>query len=142
LNHPSIVVLARQRGTDVFRNEADHPDDERIPGLLILRIESPLYFGNAQRTLDRIALHVRAADPQPRVLLLDCSAISDADTTAASVLAERADRLETSGTELWLAALTEHVLELARRSVRWDSAEARGQVHPTVAAAVDAFLKT
>jgi sulfate permease, SulP family len=141
LNHPSIVVLSRQPGTDVFRNEAEHPDDERIPGLLMLRIESPLYFGNAQRVIDRVALHVRSADPQPRVLLLDCSAISDADTTSASVLAERADRLETSGTELWLAALTERVLGLARRSVRWDSAVERGQVHPTVAAAVDAFLK-
>jgi SulP family sulfate permease len=126
----------------VFRNEADHPDDERIPGLLILRIESPLYFGNAQRVIDRVALLVRAADPRPRVLLLDCSAISDADTTAASVLAERADRLEISGTELWLAALTERVLGLARRSARWDSAVERGQVHPTVAAAVDAFHKS
>jgi SulP family sulfate permease len=142
LNHPSIVVLARKPGTDEFRNEADHPDDERTPGMLIVRIESPLYFGNAQRTIDRIALHVHTADPPPKVLLLDGSAVSDADTTAASVLAERADRLEAAGTEVWLAALTERVLELARRSPRWSGLEVRGQVHPTVAAAVDAFLRS
>jgi sulfate permease, SulP family len=141
LNHPSIVVLTRKRGTDTFRSEAEHPDDERIPGLLIVRIESPLYFGNAQRVIDRVALHVRESDPPPRVLLLDCSAVSDADTTAASVLAERVDRLETSGTQVWLAALTERVLGLARRSPRWSGLEERGQVHPTVAGAVDAFLK-
>jgi sulfate permease, SulP family len=141
LNHPPIIALARKPGTDVFRNAAEHPDDERIPGLLILRIESPMYFGNAQRVIDRVALHVRDADPPPRVLLLDCSVVSDADTTAASVLAERTDRLETSGTEVWLAALTERVLGLAQRSPRWNSLEERGQVHPTVAAAVDAFLR-
>lgn len=142
LNHPPIIPLGRKPGTDVFRSAAGHPDDERVPGLLILRIESPMYFGNAQRVIDRIALHVRDADPPPRVLLLDCSAVSDADTTAASVLAERIDRLETSGTELWLAALTVRVLELARRSPRWDRLNEQGRVHPTVAAGVDAFLAT
>lgn len=142
LNHPPIIPLARKPGTDVFRSAAGHPDDERVPGLLILRIESPMYFGNAQRVIDRVALHVREADPPPRVLLLDCSAVSDADTTAASVLAERIDRLETSGTEVWLAALTVRVLELARRSPRWDSLNEQGRVYPTVAAGVDAFLVT
>jgi sulfate permease, SulP family len=141
LNHPSIVVLSRKPGTDTFRSGVEHPDDERIPGLLILRIESPLYFGNAQRVIDRVAVHVRDADPRPRVLLLDCSAVSDADTTAAAVLTERADRLETAGTEVWLAALTERVLELARRSPRWKRLEGQGRVHPTVASAVDAFLE-
>jgi MFS superfamily sulfate permease-like transporter len=143
LNHPSIVVLGRKPGTDVFRRTAvEHPDDERIPGLLILRVESPLYFGNAHRVIDRVAVHVRDADRPPRVLLLHCSAVSDADTTAASVLAERTDRLETHGTEVWLAALTVRVLELARRSPRWDSLNEQGRVHPTVAAAVHAFLAT
>jgi sulfate permease, SulP family len=141
LNHPPVIPLARKPRTDTFRSAADHPDDEQIPGLLILRIEAPLYFGNAQRTIDRVALHVRDADPQPRVLLLDCSAVSDADTTAASVLAERMDRLETAGTDVWLAALTGRVLELARRSPRWNSLEAQGRAYPTVAAAVDAFLR-
>jgi sulfate permease, SulP family len=142
LNHPPIVELARKPGADIFRSKADHPDDERIPGLLMLRVESPLYFGNAQRVIDLVALQVRDADPQPKVLLLDCSAISDADTTAASVLAERTDRLEAAGTEVWLAALTVRVLDLARRGPRWDSLNEQGRVHPTVASAVDAFLAT
>ena len=140
LNHPPIIPLARMPGTRTFRDAVEHPDDERIPGMLILRIESPLYFGNAQRTIDRIAASVRDADPSPRVVLLDCSAVSDADTTAASVLAERADRLETTGTEVWLAALTQRVLDLAKRSPRWNSLERAGRVHPTVASAVDAFV--
>jgi sulfate permease, SulP family len=142
LNHPPIIELARRPGADIFRSSAEHPDDERIPGLLILRVESPLYFGNAQRVIDQLAVHVRDADPQPKVLLLDCSAVSDADTTAASVLAERIERLEAAGKEVWLAALTVRVLELARRDPRWDSMNEQGRVHPTVAAAVDAFLAT
>jgi high affinity sulfate transporter 1 len=141
LNHPSIVALGRKPGTDVFRSIDEHPDDGPIPGLLILRIESPLYFGNAQRIIDRVALYVRDADPRPSVLLLDCSAVSAADTTAVAVLAERTDRLETSGTDVWLAALTERVLDVARRTPRWESLEAQGRVHPTVASGVDSFLR-
>jgi sulfate permease, SulP family len=141
LNHPPLILLARKPGTDMFRSAAEHPDDERIPGLLILRVESPLYFGNAQRVIDRIALHVHESDPPPRVSLLAGSAVSDADTTAAAVLAERTDRLEMAGTEVWLAALTGRVLDMVRRSPRWTNLEARGRVHPTVVSAVEAYLR-
>jgi sulfate permease, SulP family len=139
LNHPPVVVLGRRLGTDRFRSLSSHPDDETIPGLLVVRIESSLYFGNAHRIIDRVAELVHGADPRPRVLLLDLSAVPDADTTATSVLAERADRLASSGTGLWLAAMTDRVLALARRGPRWDQLEEAGRVFPTVAAAVEAF---
>src|SRR4029453_8746130 len=37
--HPTVHVLGRKRGTDVFRpRSTEHPDDESWPGLMILRI--------------------------------------------------------------------------------------------------------
>jgi SulP family sulfate permease len=139
LNHPPVVVLGRRLGTDRFRSLSSHPDDETIPGLMVIRIESSLYFGNAHRIIDRVAELVHEADPPPRVLLLDVSAVPDADTTATAVLAERADRLASLGTEMWLAAMTDRVLTLARRGPRWARLEEAGRVFPTVAAAVEAF---
>ena len=32
--HPDMPVLAREAGTEVFRELSEHPDDERIPGVL------------------------------------------------------------------------------------------------------------
>jgi sulfate permease, SulP family len=40
--HPSLHVLGRKRGTDVFRpRSAEHPDDESWPGLLMVRVSMP-----------------------------------------------------------------------------------------------------
>ena len=140
LNHAPIVVLGRRPGTDTFRSVEEHPGDERIADMLIVRIESPLYFGNAQRVLDRVAGLVDSSDPQPRVLVLDGAAISDADTTGAAVFSERADRLADAGTEVWLAGMTERVLDLARHSPRWSEFESKHRLYPTTAEAVAAFL--
>jgi sulfate permease, SulP family len=139
LNHPPISVLGRRLGSDQFRSLSSHPDDETMPGLLVVRIESPLYFGNAQRVIDRMADLVHGADRQPKVLLLDLSAVPDGDTTAGAVLAERIDRLESIGTDVWLAAMTDRVLAMARRGPRWAHLEEAGRVFPTVAAGVAAF---
>jgi sulfate permease, SulP family len=140
LNHPPVVVLGRRPGTDAYRDLAVHPGDETLPGMLIVRIESPLYFGNAQRVIDRVAQLVDESDPRPRVLLLDLSAVTDTDTTAAAVLAERTDRLETMGVEVWLAGMTNRTLEFARRGPRWARLEEEGRVQPTVSSAIRAFL--
>jgi sulfate permease, SulP family len=139
LNHPPVVLLGRRPGTDRFRSLASHPADETVPGLLIARIESPLYFGNAQRVLDGLAQIVQEEDPRPRVLLLDMSAVSDADTTAAAVLAERSERLGSMGVDLWLAGMTDKVLELARRGPSWARLEHDGRVHPSISSAIRSF---
>jgi SulP family sulfate permease len=139
LNHPPVVVLGRQPGTERFRSLSSHPDDETVPGLLIVRIESPLYFGNAQRVIDRVAELADEADPRPRVLLLDLAAMPNADTTAAVVLSERVDRLDSIGVQVWVAAMTDRVLEMARRGPRWADLEEGGRVFPTVVAAAAAF---
>src|SRR4029077_10848421 len=48
-NNPPVRVLVRKRGTAVLRPRSPaHPDDESFPGLLILRTDARLYFGNAQ----------------------------------------------------------------------------------------------
>ena len=64
-NNPPIYVLRRKRGTDVFRPvSAEHPEDESFPGLLILRTEGRVYFGNAQNIGDGLWPLVREARPE------------------------------------------------------------------------------
>ena len=63
-NNPRVYVLRRKRGTDVFRPvSAEHPEDESFPGLLILRTEGRVYFGNAQNIGDAMWPLVRAEQP-------------------------------------------------------------------------------
>ncbi len=114
-NNPPVYIIGRKRGTDVYRPLAgEHQDDETFPGLLILRTEGRIYFGNAQRIADKMAPLVRHA--QPSVVLLDCGAVPDIEYTALKMLVEAEERLRATGTELWLARLNPAALDVVQRS--------------------------
>jgi high affinity sulfate transporter 1 len=114
-NNPSVYVMGRKRGTDAFRpRSAEHPDDESFPGLLILRTEGRVYFGNAQNIGDRMWPLVREA--RPEVLLLDCGGIPDFEFTALKMLGEAEAKLREEGVTLWLAALSPEALAVVQGS--------------------------
>jgi high affinity sulfate transporter 1 len=114
-NHPLVYELGRKPGTDVFRPLADHPDDETLPGLLILRTEGRLTFASAPQVADRMQALVAAAAPQ--VLVFDLGAVPDIEYTALQMLieAEEKGRIQ-DGISLWLAHLNPEVLRVIRRS--------------------------
>ena len=114
-NNPPVYVMGRKRGTDVFRpRSAEHPDDESFPGLLILRTEGRVYFGNAQNIGDLMWPLVREAHPQ--VVLLDCGGIPGLEFTALKMLLEAEGNLREEGVSLWLAALSPEALRLVQGS--------------------------
>jgi SulP family sulfate permease len=114
-NHPPVYAVGRKPGTDVFRRRtAEHPEDETVPGLLLLRVEGRIYFGNAERVIDHMAALVREA--RPRVIVLECSAIFDLEYSALKMLAESERRVRERGGQLWLAALNPDVLAVVLRS--------------------------
>jgi sulfate permease, SulP family len=112
---PRVYELRRKPGTNVFRPRSpEHPEDEAIPGLLIVRPEDRLYFGNAANVSGKLLALTKAADPQ--VVLLDCSAVPGFEYTALKMLVEGEERQREQGRELWLAALNPEALELVRRT--------------------------
>jgi sulfate permease, SulP family len=114
-NNPPVYVLGRKPGTDVYRpRTSEHPEDETFPGLLILRTEGRIYFGNAQRIADKMAPILRAAGPE--VVVLDCGAVPDIEYTALKMLTDAEERLRGAGTMLWLARLSTAALEVVNRS--------------------------
>src|SRR5438552_9228991 len=44
---PSIPVLGREPGTDVFRDVKENPGDETFPGIVVLRLDGGLFFATA-----------------------------------------------------------------------------------------------
>jgi SulP family sulfate permease len=114
-NHPPIYVLGRKPGTDVFRPLSDeHPGDETFPGFLIVRTEGGMTFASTPRLGERFGELIR--DAQPRVLVLDCSAIPDIEYTALKILIDAEEKLREAGITLWLAALNPRALEIVKRS--------------------------
>ena len=115
-NHPPVYSLGRKPGTDVFRPlSAEHPEDETFPGLLMARIEGRMHFASAPRTGDKLWPLINKA--QPRVLVVDCSAIPDIEYTALEMLIGLEDKLREQGITLWLAALNPEPLKIVERSL-------------------------
>jgi high affinity sulfate transporter 1 len=112
---PRVHELRRKPGTNVWRPRSpEHPEDEAIPGLLIARPEDRLFFVNAANVSGKLQALAKAADP--KVVLLDCSAIPGFEYTALKMLVEGEERHREEGRELWLAALSPEALELVRRT--------------------------
>jgi high affinity sulfate transporter 1 len=114
-NHPPVYTLRRKPGTDVFRpHSAEHPGDESIPGLLIVKTEGRMNFASAPRAREHLAAIV--AEVPPKVVILDCSAIPDFEYTALRTLTHAEENLRKNGISLCLSALNPQALEAVRRS--------------------------
>lgn len=112
---PRVSVIGHKRGADVLRPiSPDHPDDETIEGLLIVRPEGRLFFLNAQNVADQIA--VLKARYRPRVLALDMSRVPDIEFSALQMMIERDKRSMDEGLAVWLVGLNPGALDMVRRS--------------------------
>jgi high affinity sulfate transporter 1 len=110
-----VYVIGRKRGADVLRPLApEHPDDETIDGLLILRPEGRLFFANAQSVGDQIRALV--SEHRPKVVALDMSRVPDIEYSALQMLVEGERRMTEEGVTVWLAALNPSVLASVRAS--------------------------
>ncbi|MET0541756.1 MAG: SulP family inorganic anion transporter, partial [Variovorax sp.] len=115
MSDPPVHVLGRKRGTNVMRPRSDeHPDDEFLPGLLVLRPEGRIFFANAHQVGRKVQAFIDGA--QPRVVVLDMGGVFDLEYTALKMLVEAEARLRGSGIALWLTRLNPAVLEMIQRS--------------------------
>ncbi len=114
-NHPLVYSVGRKPGTDVFRpRSSDHPEDESIPGLLIVRTEGRMTFASVPRARERLETLVEEMHPQ--VVILECSAIPDFEYTALQALTKAEEKLREGGIALWLTALNPEAFKVVMRS--------------------------
>ncbi|WP_205746286.1 SulP family inorganic anion transporter [Dyella amyloliquefaciens] len=137
--NPALHVLRRKPGTLVFRPVSDrHPEDEATPGLLILRPEGRLFFGNAEHFGQRI--QPMLVQTRPRVVILDMNAIFDIEYTALMAMIEAEEKQRLAGTELWLAGISPGVLATVRKSSLYDALGEQRMFY-TVADAFTAWME-
>ena len=115
-SRPNIPRLGKNPDEDVYRDLDEHPENQAVPGLVILRIDAELFFANAQRFRDRVRQLVEEAEPPARAVLVDAEAVYRLDLTAADMLKELAGELEEESVELLFARVKHPVREMMRRS--------------------------
>ena len=115
LSATRISELGRQGDSHDFLSRSAHPLARRIPGLLLLRPEEPLFFANVERMLADIRGRVAAA--QPRALVLSLEETPDLDGTSIEALADFAAEQARNDLTLVLARLKDPVLALLQTTL-------------------------
>ena len=141
---PPMPLLGRESGTQVFRDLDENRGDETFPGIVVLGIDSGLFFATAQALDDRIrALAEQGPDPL-RGLVLDLEAVSFIDSQGAGQLSEIHELVGEQGATLRLARVKPAVLAVLQRDglvERIGADHVHGNIHRAVEAqlAGDAF---
>jgi sulfate permease, SulP family len=114
---PHVVRLGRVPGEHgAYGALARHPDYEQVPGVLLLRLESPLFYANATPVRDRVKALVGRTDPPPRAVVLDAGASDQLDITSAEMLVGLVQTLHAAGIDVALADVRHAVSAMARRA--------------------------
>jgi len=122
----------------VFTDISRHPENIPVPGLLILRLNSPMFYANAQSVRDHARALVDEVDPPPRAVLIDAVTQDELDVTSAEILKKLYGELQREGIEVYLAEVHAPVLESGRR-MGLGEVIPDDHIFPTVSAAVAAF---
>jgi high affinity sulfate transporter 1 len=116
-SRPYVAALGRMPGyRATFGDLARHPDAEPIPGLIIVRLDAPLYFFNANVAKGQILELVAARRPEPRGVLLDLAATADLDVTTTDMLFSLVADLRARSIEVLLAQVKGTVRDRLRRT--------------------------
>ncbi len=114
-NNPPVYVLGRIPRTNAFRPRSkEHPEDESFEGLLMLHTEGRMHFASAPRAGQKMLALVQ--EHNPKVVVLDFSAIPDIEYTALRMLTEAEENLREGGITLWLTALSPEALNVIRQA--------------------------
>jgi SulP family sulfate permease len=103
--HPHDGVLGYVPGIAGMHDIDDHPRSVQVPGLVVYRYDSPLFFANADDFLTRARRAVADAQGQGPVewLVLNAEAISEVDLTSIDALEELRRGLSDEGVVLAMA---------------------------------------
>ncbi len=134
---PHVAVLGRLPGRAVYRNVERHPEAETLPGIIVLRIDAQLYYGNAAFLDETVNELLDRSDEPVRAVVLDASAVNGIDSSADRALRGLVGKLRDRGVGFFVGGVKGPVADALRRSGLLDELVDRVHldVHEAVVAA-------
>ncbi len=138
---PYRAELGQITGLRGYHDLSRHPEGHRVPGIVIVRFDAPLFFANAGMFDEwvRSVVDADAGTVPIRHVVLAAEPITDIDSTAIDELVALDDHLAAEGIELIFAEMKDPVRD---HIARYGLADRFGpdRFAPTVGAAVDAII--
>ncbi|KAG5048792.1 hypothetical protein JHK85_009895 [Glycine max] len=108
VTRPRTAILGKIPRTTVYRNIQQYPEASKIPGVLIVRVDSAIYFSNSNYVKERILrwlMDEEKGDYRTKIqfLIVEMSPVTDIDTSGIQAFEELHRSLEKKGVELVLA---------------------------------------
>ncbi|HTE60235.1 MAG TPA: SulP family inorganic anion transporter [Solirubrobacteraceae bacterium] len=132
----SIRELRRDAASGLYHDAARHEALDAVPGVLVARVDGPLFFADADRFRARMR-ELAHADPSAKAIVIDATAIHLSDTDGADIIVQVAEELAANDVSLSFVDVHPPVLALWRRAGVFD-AVGDDCVYETVGAAVEA----
>jgi high affinity sulfate transporter 1 len=112
----AVEPLGRIEGEkSAWGSVANHDERRTVPGILVLRLDSPVFWVNATTCQDKVLEEVAAAE-DVRVVILDMEGTNVLDTTSTDMLAELVETLHNQDIDLYLVRVRYPVRVLLRRA--------------------------
>ncbi|WP_051139453.1 SulP family inorganic anion transporter [Gordonia hirsuta] len=131
-----FVVGVGRDGRRVY--ESAGPGHQTLPGLIVFRYDADLFYANVGRFADDVMRLVKGAPVPVRWLVLDTSATSGIDYSAAHQLRHLIDYLRAIDARFALAGVTPE-LETSLRTARLMGYFGPDEVYPSVTDAISAY---
>lgn len=105
LAESSVSVLGRLGDSHDFVSMAVHVDAQSIPGILILRPDTALFFANADRILAQVRRAIGAAGERVHIVILSLEESPDLDSTAVEAIGDFYKAILAEHRQLYFARL-------------------------------------
>ena len=139
---PHVSSLGRvPRAAGAYSDMTRHPENLPVPGILILRLDAPLYYANAVTVHDRFMQFIKQTDPPPKAVLIDASIQDSLDITSSEMLKSLIKLIRNQGIEIYFAEVHSPVLEFSAMTSLLDLVD-EDHLFPTVDMAVREIEKS
>ncbi|GER48370.1 sulfate transporter [Striga asiatica] len=144
VTRPNTVVMGNIPGTKIYQNVIRYREAVRIPNVLIIAVEAPIYFANSTYLQERILRWIREEEEwlasnnrgSLKCVILDMTAVTGIDTSGLDTISELRKKLDRQSLKLVLANPVASVTEKLHQSKILESFGLEG-VYLTVGEAVD-----
>ncbi|KAL2513683.1 Sulfate transporter 1.3 [Forsythia ovata] len=119
VTRPRTAVLGKVPRTSVYRNIQQYPEATKVPGVLIVRVDSAIYFSNSNYIRERILRWLTDEEdklkennlPRIQYLIVEMSPVTDIDTSGIHALEDLYKSLQKRDIQLILANPGQVVLD-------------------------------
>jgi high affinity sulfate transporter 1 len=112
--HPNVAFLGRVPGTRSYSDMERHPDNQAVPGALIVRVEAALLYFNVEYVREAVLERIRSFPGPLGLVVWDLSSSPQVDLAGARMLASLQATLQEAEVPLRLVGARAPVRDILR----------------------------